>query len=148
MMQAAERRPRRARPIEAVLDREQAEALHARSTDCPRSFRLPVVLCYFEGLTLDEAAQRLRWPARHAPQPPGPGAREAPPRPDPPRRRPARRRPGRRPGTPIGLGVRLTPLCDTTTRAAIAFAAGHAAAALAQEVLRSMLLHKLKFSSP
>ena len=34
-----------------------------RSTACRSAFRLPVVLCYFEGLTLDEAARRLRWPA-------------------------------------------------------------------------------------
>ena len=47
-------------------------------------------------------------------------------------------------------------LCDSTTRAAIAFAARHAAAggalsapaaALAQEVLRTMLLHKLKLTA-
>ena len=46
-------------------------------------------------------------------------------------------------------------LCDTTTRAAIAFAARHAAggalsasaAALAQEVLRTMLLHKLRLAA-
>ena len=58
---------------------------------------------------------------RHGPQPAGPGAREAPPRPDPPRRRPARRRAGRGPGAPVRLGVRLIPSCATsTTRAAIA----------------------------
>jgi hypothetical protein len=47
-----------------------------------------------------------------------------------------------------------SPLCDITTRAAINFAAEHAAAwaiptlamALAQEVLRSVLFHKLKFT--
>ena len=61
-----------------ILDREQAEALHGEIDRLPRAFRLPVVLCYFEGLTLDEAAHRLRWPGRHAPQPAGPGAREAP----------------------------------------------------------------------
>src|SRR5262249_60652117 len=61
------------------------------------------------------------------------------------------------------LGAALAPrsasasvpplLCSSTTRAAIRFAAGHAvgagassatAAALAQEVLRTMLVHKLK----
>ena len=68
-------------------------------------------------------------PGRHAPQPTGPGAREAPPRPDSPRRRPARGRPGRRPGAPVRLGVRLIPSCAiSTTRAAIHFAARHAAA--------------------
>ena len=45
------------------LDREEAEALHDEIDRLPGSFRLPVVLCYFEGLTLDEAARRLRWPA-------------------------------------------------------------------------------------
>ncbi len=43
--------------------REQAEALHGEVDRLPRAFRLPVVLCYFEGLTLDEAARRLRCPA-------------------------------------------------------------------------------------
>jgi len=46
-----------------ALAREQAEALHEEIGRLPGSFRLPVVLCYFEGLTLDEAARRLRWPA-------------------------------------------------------------------------------------
>ena len=46
-----------------VLDREQAEALHDEIGRLPKSFRRPVVLCYFEGLTLDEAARRLRCPA-------------------------------------------------------------------------------------
>src|SRR5207237_8514013 len=36
-------------------------------------------------------------------------------------------------------------LCDSTTRAAINVAAGPAVSALAQEVLRSMLFHQLKF---
>ena len=51
------------RPISRSLDREQAEALHDEIDRLPVAFRLPVVLCYFEGLTLDEAARRLRWPA-------------------------------------------------------------------------------------
>ena len=58
----------RSRPMvqpaeQAALDREDVEALHDEIARLPGSFRLPVVLCYFEGLTLDEAAQRLRWPA-------------------------------------------------------------------------------------
>ena len=48
-------------------------------------------------------------PGRHAPQPAGPGAREAPDRPDSPRRCPARRRAGRGPGAPVRLGVRSSP---------------------------------------
>ena len=46
----------------ALIDREQAEALHREIDRLPGAFRLPVVLCYFEGLSLDEAARRLRWP--------------------------------------------------------------------------------------
>ena len=54
MVQPAEQR---------VLAREQAEILHREIDRLPAPFRLPIVLCYFEGLTLDEAAQRLRCPA-------------------------------------------------------------------------------------
>jgi RNA polymerase sigma factor (sigma-70 family) len=40
-----------------ALDREQAEVLHDEIDRLPQSFRLPIVLCYFEGLTLDEAGR-------------------------------------------------------------------------------------------
>ena len=46
-----------------AIDREQAEAIHVAIDRLPRAFRSAVVLCYFEGLTLDEAARRLRCPA-------------------------------------------------------------------------------------
>ncbi len=45
-----------------AIDREQAEALHDEIDRLPVAFRLPVVLCYFEGLTVEEAARQLRWP--------------------------------------------------------------------------------------
>ncbi len=45
---------------EAVMAREQAEALHVEIERLPAAFRLPVVLCYLEGLTIHEAARRLR----------------------------------------------------------------------------------------
>ena len=48
-------------------------------------------------------------PGRHAPQPAGPGAGEAPPRPDPSRLRPLDDRAGRRAEPPVGLGVHLAP---------------------------------------
>ena len=56
-----------------LLAREQAEVLHEEIGRLPRSFRLPVVLCYFEGLTLEQAARRCAarrarcaagWPGR------------------------------------------------------------------------------------
>ncbi len=109
---------------------------------------MPVVLCYFEGLTLDEAAQRLRCPAGTL------------------RSRLARARDKLRHGLtrrgvvlpaaalaavldtrPASASV-SSSLCDLTTRAALNFAAGQAAApsaaALAQKVLRTMLIHKLR----
>ncbi len=133
-----------------LLAREQAAALHDEIDRLPGAFRLPVVLCYFEGLTLDEAARRLRCPAgtlrsRLA------RAREK-------LRRGLTRRGVLLPATALAAFVdsRSTsasvssPLCDITTRAAVHFTAGQAAApvaaALAQEVLRLMLFHKLKIT--
>src|SRR5262249_34496084 len=60
------RRPeaRSARPAEqSAIERERAEALHAEIDRLPATTRLPVVLCYLEGLSLSEAADRLRCPA-------------------------------------------------------------------------------------
>ena len=135
-----------------LIDGEQAEALHREIDRLPGAFRLPVVLCYFEGLTLDEAAHRLRWPvgtlrSRLA------RAREK-------LRRGLTRRGLALPGAapiamlePRSASASVSPLlCDSTTRAAMHLAARHAAggalaapaAALAQEVLRTMLVHKLK----
>jgi RNA polymerase sigma factor (sigma-70 family) len=137
---------------EPSIDREQAEALHREIDRLPGAFRQAVVLCYFEGLSPDEAAARLRWPSGTL------------------RSRLVRARDKLRRGLALrGFGLSsaaltamLTPrsaqasvsslLCDSTTRAAIRFAARHAvggalsapAAAMAQEVLRTMLLHKLK----
>ncbi len=132
------------------LDRDQAQALHEEIGRLPRSFRLPVVLCYFEGLTLDEAARRLRWPAGTV------HSRLA-------RARDKLRRGLTRRGVVLGaagMATALNPksvsgrmsslLFDRTTKAAIHHAAGQAAgeaaSALAREVLRSMLLHKLRIT--
>jgi RNA polymerase sigma factor (sigma-70 family) len=136
-----------------AIDREQAEALHDEIDRLPKSFRQPVVLCYFEGLTLDEAARTLRCPAGTV------GSRLA-------RARDKLRRGLTRRGVVLPAGALVTalahrsasasvssPLCDITTRAAMNIAAGQTAAgatsavamALAREVLRSMLLSKLRF---
>jgi RNA polymerase sigma factor (sigma-70 family) len=137
-----------------AIDREQAEALHEEIDRLPSSFRLPVVLCYFEGLTLDEAARLLGCPAGTV------GSRLA-------RAREKLRRGLARRGVVLSgavvaavLGSRpasasvASPLCDMTTKAALQFAAGRAASGacsasamtLAQEVVRSMLLHKLRLT--
>ncbi len=137
---------------EPLIDREQAEALHREVDRLPGAFRQAVVLCYFEGLSPDEAAARLRWPSGTL------------------RSRLVRARDKLRRGLALrgftlsstALAAMLAPrsarasvsslLCETTTRAAIAFAARHAAggavsasaAAIAQEVLNTMLFGKLK----
>lgn len=49
-------------PDRAVNDREQLDALHDEVHLLPEKYRVPVVLCYLEGLTHDEAAARLGWP--------------------------------------------------------------------------------------
>jgi RNA polymerase sigma factor (sigma-70 family) len=42
---------------------ELAQVLHAELARLPERFRVPIWLCYLEGLTLDDAAGRLGWPA-------------------------------------------------------------------------------------
>jgi RNA polymerase sigma factor (sigma-70 family) len=148
---AAVRRPETDAAVPAdrpAIDRERAEALHEEVDRLPSPFRLPVVLCYFEGLTLDEAARRLHCPAGTV------HSRLV-------RARDKLRRGLTRRGIVLpasALAAALaprsasasvsSPLCDITTRAAIHFATGQpaagAASALAREVLRSMLIHKLR----
>jgi RNA polymerase sigma factor (sigma-70 family) len=41
---------------------EQGPWLHHEVSHLPEKYRIPIVLCYFEGLTHDEAALRLGWP--------------------------------------------------------------------------------------
>jgi RNA polymerase sigma factor (sigma-70 family) len=48
---------------ESAIAREHAGALHDEIARLPFAFRSPVVLCYFEGLSLDETARRLGCPA-------------------------------------------------------------------------------------
>jgi RNA polymerase sigma factor (sigma-70 family) len=132
----------------ALLDRDQAAALHVAIDRLPDAFRSPVVLCYFEGLTLDEAARRLRCPAgtlrsRLA------RAREK-------LRRSLTRRGVAFSTAALAAALEVRPasasvppaLCDMTARAALRFAARQAAAStaavLAREVLRGMVIHKLK----
>jgi RNA polymerase sigma factor (sigma-70 family) len=139
-------------PEETVLASEQAEALYSEVERLPGPFRLPIVLCYFEGLTIDEAAHRLRCPAGTV------------------RSRLARACDKLRPhlvrrGFALAAGAIASALssqsasacvspslCEMTTQAAAKFAAGQTAAGatsataltLAREVLRSLLIHRLK----
>lgn len=70
----ASRLKRTATPIRLVTDQsegpgpcplvevEQMNVLHQEIENLPEKYRQPVVLCYFEGLTHDDAAAHLRWP--------------------------------------------------------------------------------------
>jgi RNA polymerase sigma-70 factor (ECF subfamily) len=42
--------------------RTDAEAVHQEVTRLAEKYRAPIVLCYLEGLTHDQAAERLKWP--------------------------------------------------------------------------------------
>ncbi len=46
----------------AGSDRERWTWLHEEVHKLPEKYRAPIVLCYLEGLTHEEAADRLRWP--------------------------------------------------------------------------------------
>src|SRR5262249_12028137 len=115
-------------------------------------FRLPVVLCYFEGLTVGQAARRLRVPVGTL------RSRLARAR-DKLRRGLARRGvvlPSAAPPAALRLpsasGFVSSRLCEVTARTAMSFAAGRVPAGLlsslaivlAKDVLRSMVLDNLK----
>ena len=113
----------------------------------PRAFRLPVVLCYLEGLTVHETARRL-------------GCSHGTIRSRMARARAKLRRGLSRRGIVLpaaALAGTLSSrtasasvpprLCETTAHAAMDFAAGLSVAPLAQEMLRSMLVNKLKLTA-
>jgi RNA polymerase sigma factor (sigma-70 family) len=136
---------------QTILDREQAEAIHREIDRLPKSFRLPVVLCYFEGLTLDEAARRLRCPAGTL------RSRLA-------RARDKLRRALTRRGALVPAGAIATvlnsraanasvssSLCEITTRTAIEFLGGtivsSAATDLSQRALRLIVVSRTRFTA-
>ncbi len=129
------------RELRSVLDDELARL--------PEAMRAPLVLCYLEGLTHDEAAQQLRWPVGTV------RSRMARAR-DRLRRRLTRR------GFPgdeaaVRAVVDTQPMSSTLLDATVSAALGHVsrsaapavasttAAALAQGVANAMILAKLKF---
>jgi RNA polymerase sigma factor (sigma-70 family) len=55
--------PEAAQPVDRMTGRELLETLDAELDRLPPTYREPLVLCYLEGLTRDEAATRLGVPA-------------------------------------------------------------------------------------
>jgi RNA polymerase sigma factor (sigma-70 family) len=50
-------------PIDELNWREVREIIHVELQRLPRTYQLPIILCYLEGQTQDEAAKRLAWTA-------------------------------------------------------------------------------------
>ena len=63
---------------------ETAGLIHQEIGRLPEKHRAPIVLCYLEGLTHDQAAARLNWPVGTVAQSTGAGPRPAPGAPCPP----------------------------------------------------------------
>ena len=136
------------RGADSSVDPEDLVALDDELARLPDSLRSPLVLCYLEGLTHDEAADRLRWPVGTV------------------RSRMARARGvlrgrlARRGCSPAGIGLvagrSLGPvppsLVDATTRASLLFlrsprAIAGPAVALAQGVITAMSFSPLKLAA-
>ncbi len=133
---------------------EEGAILHEEIGRLPEKYRTPVVLCYLEGLTHDQAAQQLQWPVGTVRSRLS-GARE--------RLRSRLVRRGVAPSAAI-LERSMSPaeasttvpasLVDSTARAVFLDAAGGAGAglvsshvaALVQRGMRTMLLNKLSWT--
>ena len=93
------------RPRTQTMLWSKAPWLHQEVSHLPEKYRIPIVLCYFEGLTHDEAASG--WAGRSARSRGGsPGPRPAAPAVDPPRRDAVRDRARLAPRASRGQGRR------------------------------------------
>jgi RNA polymerase sigma factor (sigma-70 family) len=123
---------------------DRGAALHVEIDRLPEKYRAPIVLCYLQGLTVQEAASHLRWPVGTV------GGRLARAR---ARLRVRLERYGL--AMPLALDFRRVvslSLSRSTLRAAVELSAGHAAGAVVsgrvvvfmEGVLQSMFWTKLK----
>jgi len=141
-------------PLVEASRRELFDVLDEEVGRLPNKYRAPVVLCYLQGKTHEEAASQLGWPS-------GSMSRHLARAHDLLRERLVRR------GVVLSATLLTaaieekalaatvpTTLCDSTAKAALAFAQSSAtatavlsgeAAALAKGVLKAMLITKLKF---
>src|SRR5262249_44780494 len=142
---AATRAPASAEPADLSW-KEACAVLHEEVDRLPEKYRLPVVLCYLEGRSRDEAARGLGWSAGEGKGRVGGGRERV-------RARPTRRGVAPSAGllsaiaapaqsaVPLRLVDSVASLVSSPT--ATAAAAGNAAL-LARGVLRAMKLHQLK----
>src|SRR5262249_13062243 len=141
--------------VDDMTWRELRLVLHEELSRLPEKYRAPLLLCYWEGKTQEDAAAQLGWSKGTL------------------KERVHRARDllrGRltRPGGPVSAGLVTAMLCgragtaaealalvNPTTRAALAFAAGKqavagglsTAATLAEGVIKTMLLTKVKIAA-
>jgi RNA polymerase sigma factor (sigma-70 family) len=134
-----------------VIEGERQAAVHEELGRLPESFRAPLVLCYLEGLTQEQAAARLRWPLGTLQSRLARGRAKLKVR--------LSRRGVTASGALLGAGWAAAPApaawAEATVRAAIRFTMksgaaalgeGPTSAALAREALRAMTMTKLKFA--
>ncbi len=137
-------------------DREAAAALEQELNRLPERYRAPLILCYLEGRTHDEAAGELSCPVGTVPQPPGSRTRLAQETPDATGIRTDGCVLRRRPSVPAGDCIEVVPpslvsaTVDTVVRwsSATTSQVDTAAApvlALTEGVLTTMKLTQLKW---